>query len=879
MKQTDRNSKRRGLTLMLAFLFVFTVAWMNAMQEAHAAVDSVTLAVGKSDYYGDGGMMTHVRWVTHVNEEAVDLDVVPGAKRSYAYCVEPNMATPAAGVYKVSVIDDDGSGKNAKMRKLIYYLPGSYGYKKVTKKKWFDGKDVDASDYAIGHVALSWLYDNRSEENHAWAGAGSAIQKLVKKMISDLDDLADPPDDYEVFWIKSSSHQDTFGAFYSTEYGKIKIHKVSALPEITDGNPCYSLNGAEYSMYTDSDCKEKALTSDDKPAVLHLNEEGDSETLELETGIYYLKETEAPRGYALDSEPHSVEIGKDKTTTYSARDIPKNDQVDLLIQKVDRETSINRPQGSASLKDAEYKVSYFSELPKNGMTEDALEAAVADREPAKINGSDAVWVLRTDEDGRIYLSDPEKYLVSGPEFFTDSSGKPCFPIGVIRIEETKAPQGYERNVHVWYLAVTEAGKEESMTTLKVLDGRSPAEEQVIRGDICLTKTGEDCGKMAGIPFRFTSVTTGESRVMVTDSEGFLSSASDYASHLSYRTEPEENKDADAAKEADPESTIGSTISEGNADGEGPGTDTESPAADTDSGSDGSDSGGGNVISDAVSADDKTNEVSEKDNSSDADGAANADGGSDAGESRKGIWFNGYNDEETGAKPDDSLGAFPYDTYIMEELRCEANEGYDLVSDKITIAEPNVTVDLGTYNDLRIPDPKLETTATDKESETHNAAATDSMVISDLIEYEGVRPGKNYRIEGVLVDKSTGKTLRDDDGVEIRGAAEFYASEPDGIETVEFHFSGKKLNGKDAVAYEYLKLDGETIASHADIKSASQTVKIRSKKTPPPEKDKPPKKNPPKTGDNKIVMLYGLTAAAAALEILVLTMKRRNDRLN
>jgi hypothetical protein len=317
--------------------------------------------------------------------------------------------------------------------------------------------------------------------------------------------------------------------------------------------------------------------------------------------------------------------------------------------------------------------------------------------------------------------------------------------------------------------------------------------------------------------------------MATDSEGFLSSSSDYASHLSDRTEPEKENDADHAKGADSGNYTGDISAEG-----------------ADSGSDESDNGGSKVKSDGT---------------------------------RKGIWFNGYNDEETGAKPDDSLGAFPYDTYLMEELRCEANEGYDLVSDKIIIAEPNVTVDLGTYNDLKMPDPKLETTATDKESGSHNAAATDSMVISDLIEYEGVRPGKNYRIEGVLVDKSTGKTLRDDDGVEIRGAAEFYASEPDGIELVEFHFSGKKLNGKDAVVYEYLKLDGVTVASHADIKSASQTVKIRSKTKKPPEKGKPPGKNPPKTGDNKIMMLYVLTAAAAALEILVLTAKRRNDRLN
>ena len=813
MKRTDRNTARRAAALALAFLFLFTLAWMNAMQEAQAAVDTVTLAVGKSDYYGDEDMMTHVRWVTHVNGEAIDLDLVPGTARSYAYCVEPNRATPAAGQYKVSVIDDDDAGRSAKMRKLIYYLPGSYGYKKLTKQKWFAAKDTGASDYAVAHVALSWLYDKQSEQNHAWAGAGSDIQKLVKKMVADLDDLPDPPDDFEVFWIKSESHQDTFGALYRTEYGRINVHKISAIPEISDGNRCYSLSGAEYTLYTDSGCNEAAQTSDGKAAVLHLNEEGDSETIELETGSYYMKETSAPRGYAMDAEVHSVEISKDKTTTYSAGDVPKNAPVELLVQKVDRETGLNRPQGGATLMGAEYTVSYYSEMTKTGMTEDALEAAVSDSSPALINGSEAVWVLKTDENGRIDLTEPEKCFVSGPDFYRDSGGRPCFPIGIIRIEETKAPDGYERSVHVWYLAVTEAGKAETLTTLKVLDGSSPAEEQVIRGDVCLTKTGEGRGKMAGVLFRFTSETTGESRMMVTDENGFLSSASEYASHTAKKSE------------------------------------------------------GASVDSDGI------------------DGADGSDGlqicRSD------GIWFNGYNDDESGAKPDDSLGAFPYDTYLMEEVSCEANEGFELVSDRITIAEPRVTVDLGTYTDLRIPEPEISTAASDKRTGTHKARAADDMIIEDLVRYKGVRPGKNYTFEGVLVDKSTGKLLLDDDGNEIRGSAEFYAQASDGEETVEFRFGGSSLNGMDAVVYEYLKLDGETIAAHADIKSSSQTVSIRSddppaQKTPPSKKHQgktPPLRKAPGTGDVQMLWLYAATAAAAALEILVLTLKRRNDRLN
>ena len=54
---------------------------------------------------------------------------------------------------------------------------------------------------------------------------------------------------------------------------------------------------------------------------------------------------------------------------------------------------------------------------------------------------------------------------------------------------------------------------------------------MIGGDFFFTKIEEKTQKaMAGIPFRITSVTTGESHVIVTDANGYFSSASDYVRH-------------------------------------------------------------------------------------------------------------------------------------------------------------------------------------------------------------------------------------------------------------------------------------------------------------------------------------------------------------
>ena len=46
-------------------------------------------------------------------------------------------------------------------------------------------------------------------------------------------------------------------------------------------------------------------------------------------------------------------------------------------------------------------------------------------------------------------------------------------------------------------------------------------------------------------------------------------------------------------------------------------------------------------------------------------------------SSDGIWFGT-------SEPDDTKGALPYDTYVIEEQRCEANEGMNLLKIEVTV---------------------------------------------------------------------------------------------------------------------------------------------------------------------------------------------------
>ena len=240
--------------------------------------------------------------------------------------------------------------------------------------------------------------------------------------------------------------------------GKLSIMKKSANPEITDNNPCYELKGAEYGVY-----KTKADATNDKNKVNTLiigkydNTEKNknwSNEIELEAGTYYVKETKAPKGYALNPNAVKVVIEAGKNTWIGDKsndfvDYPQNDPVNILLGKVDKETNKNKPQGSASLEGAEFTVKYYKGL--------------YDEDPAtKGQSPERSWVLKTDEDGYCDLSD--SYKISGDKFYYDSNNIIVLPVGTITIQETKAPVGYFINNDVFVRKITPNGVSESVST-------------------------------------------------------------------------------------------------------------------------------------------------------------------------------------------------------------------------------------------------------------------------------------------------------------------------------------------------------------------------------------------------------------------------------
>lgn len=120
--------------------------------------------------------------------------------------------------------------------------------------------------------------------------------------------------------------------------GKGKLKKTSAVPAITDGNGCYSLSGAVYTVYSDRGCSQRVGT-------LTTDGSGNSGTMELNEGSYYVKETTAPKGYQLDTQIHTLNVTTGGTAVLNVQDQPKVTDTLLEILKIDMELKDGIPQG------------------------------------------------------------------------------------------------------------------------------------------------------------------------------------------------------------------------------------------------------------------------------------------------------------------------------------------------------------------------------------------------------------------------------------------------------------------------------------------------------------------------------------------------------
>lgn len=208
--------------------------------------------------------------------------------------------------------------------------------------------------------------------------------------------------------------------------GDLNITKVDGNPELTDGNDCYSLAGAEYQLRDGNGNTVAALTTDAN---------GNASVSGVNAGTYTLVETKASPGFELNLEHTSVTINAGQTTTLNGVgclvEQPANDPLSILIQKVDMDSGESTVQGNASLEGAEFTVKYYNKI--YDKQEDLPEKATR------------TWVLKTILLNGKYYADLrfERCIIkekSDDLYYVD--GLVTLPIGTLTVQETKAPNGY-----------------------------------------------------------------------------------------------------------------------------------------------------------------------------------------------------------------------------------------------------------------------------------------------------------------------------------------------------------------------------------------------------------------------------------------------------
>ena len=688
-------------------------------------------------------------------------------------------------------------------------------------------------------VHLGWSCDNvrasydeisKSVQDEVFAGAKAFVRENKGR--------------YDCYgYIYTGEGQDLGQFFAELAVGNGKIQKFSSNVTVTNGNDCYSLSGATYGVYSDKGCTKSVAT-------LATNANGNTDIVELRAATYYVKETKAPKGFQLDKNVYTMTVKAGETTTLKVSDTPKVTDTLVELFKIDMETSKATPQGNASLEGAEFVWKYYDGY----YTKDNLPS-----EPTR------TWTTKTiaekDSNNEVHYITrlADSYKVSGDSFYTQN-GTICLPLGTITVEEKAAPNGYllegaymqaagssEQIKGVYVAQITEDGE------LAALSGSNQysVSDKVIRGGVKIQKRDletKDTKAQGGATLKDTAfeiISLNDNAVLVdgklynknevvktihTGVDGIAATDADTLPYGKYRIEESNAPEGyltDGAKPIEFEITedgkivdltdethsIYNQIKRGDLEGVKIGDGTHKRLANVPFRITSKTTGESHII-----VTDKNGQFS---TSSDwVSPKQNTNAGKT---SEDGIWFGT-------STPDDSKGALLYDTYTIEELRCDSNKGMTLIpAFDVVVSRNKVVVDLGTLTDEYEPEITIYTTATDKVTGEKSIIAGKSVTIVDTVTLDGLTKGTKYQLKGWEMVKSENAQLLID-GKPVESDYTFTAKKSEMEVEVSYTFNASALGGKDLVTFEELydlsnPDEPVKVAEHKDIEDEGQTVTI------------------------------------------------------
>lgn len=503
------GTRKRMYAIALSVLMILGMLMTAFTNDAYAAstTKKITIKFDHTITYGsgEGG---------YTNLKMTDIDDSLGKRP--VLCMQPSVGSPPDGTYTIDkTITDDGTGKWNCLRNIVYYTPGYPGYKDV-KDVWFEGYTKDEA-IAVMHLAASYAFAGRPENLSTWGGTSTSTlpDRIWNKAKTIGDKLwakdsewdAAVPSGFKALYVAIGDYQNMVCGYLND--GKLKITKEFLNEDVYKDNECYDRSDISFIVYDTDDDKKVGTFTTDKDGKISPAE------IELPEGTYKVVESHTKSGFTGNGDSQVVTIKAGATATVSFSDTPITDPIRIILQKKDLEIGQEFPQGAATLAGAEYTIRYY----------DGQYSSVTDAE----NSGEPTrsWIFKTDDKGVIYFDD-ETYMVSGDPQYHTNSGKVTFPLGTVLIQETKAPVGYLIDNTVYLRNITD---DENETAEDVKTFNEPiSSDQVKRGDLLFIKSSEGKERMAGIPFKITSKTTGESHLVITDENGYVNTSSSWNPH-------------------------------------------------------------------------------------------------------------------------------------------------------------------------------------------------------------------------------------------------------------------------------------------------------------------------------------------------------------
>ena len=651
----------------------------------------------------------------------------------------------------------------------------------------------------------------------------------------------------------------------------VTLTKTSADVKITNGNANYSLEGAVYNVYEANGMPNHDYTNDPVVATFTTQKDGHATlSKKLENGDYVTIEQVAPLGYTLDTSVHRFSVGG-KSTDISVVDDPS--EVTLTVTKKDSDTNSSVAAGNASLAGAVYRVSYLqdgSEVHKDITTNSSGRAVLKGIPIGQIKVQEISSPLGYKLDPIVHIYNVAPHEVTSVEFelepadFTEEvmKGQIALHKQYETLDDLAEEQGAEFDVYLKSAGSFDAAKEterdhittgaDGMATTKDLpygtyvvhqtkggngrqlvadfdvsiseDGKVYSYDLVNvqkNAQLKIVKTSED-GVIEGIHFRVTRLEDNYSAEYVTNAAGEILTETlpiyadkDGATKYQYKVE-----------ELDTEETFGYQL-------------PDSQTVELSEGEIASVSFHNVPIEIGTKATvEGEKEVDPLDKVTLTDTVSYI--GLVPGKEYKvvGVLMDKLIGEkllvngqeiiaETTFIADAKNGSvdvtFVFDATGLHGKKIVVFE--DLYRENIKVAaHADITDDDQT---IKVKTPEIGTTASfegEKEIDP-----LDKVTLTDTVSYKDLTPGKEYRVTGVLMDKSNGKELLIN-GEKVTAEATFIATEASGSVDVTFTFNATGLHGKEIVAFEDLYRENVLLATHADINDEGQTVKIKNPET-------------------------------------------------